>query len=387
MAGPSDPHSSFDYTEGASAVDIDVALANKRRTRRDSQFTGSDDGEVFSGPGMTMNPSSVSRMLHNDGTRRSLEGWSRSRRHSQDTRRPSIDRRASHDSQVTSQTDENGRPDYGDDDVSVLEDGRLGRKQQRQTSVFDNLASLFGRQSSDLPASRRPSVSIRRRSSSGSRHSRRSRRSDAGSDYAMETEDEERWGYSSGEEDSSDDSAHSGGDRMSITESMAYDSDPPSPHISQTLPLLGSDAVFGGESRLDMDIPFALLDPPPPGAPSRQTIYLPDEDITLRFIGYERRFWRQVLWRLACVASFGILGLIGHWFPQLWLRWVAQEKAFIDTKDGFVVVEVSKSYRLQLLSLSCLSLRIQILHCFPSSRWTIPTTFPPHFQHPLQSIH
>ncbi|KII92069.1 hypothetical protein PLICRDRAFT_103455 [Plicaturopsis crispa FD-325 SS-3] len=81
--------------------------------------------------------------------------------------------------------------------------------------------------------------------------------------------------------------------------------------------------------------------PPPPGPPSRQTIYVADEDSTIRFIGYETVRYRQYLWRLACVLTCGILGLLGHWFPRLWLRWVAREKAFKDTKDGFVVVEVA----------------------------------------------
>jgi hypothetical protein len=40
------------------------------------------------------------------------------------------------------------------------------------------------------------------------------------------------------------------------------------------------------------------------------------------------------------VLTLGILGLLGHWFPCLWLRWVAREMAFRDVAYGFVVVEV-----------------------------------------------
>ena len=32
-----------------------------------------------------------------------------------------------------------------------------------------------------------------------------------------------------------------------------------------------------------------------------------------------------------------------HWFPRLWLSWVADEKAFKDMDNGFMVIEVSHS--------------------------------------------
>ncbi|TDL26307.1 Ca-transporting ATPase [Rickenella mellea] len=88
-----------------------------------------------------------------------------------------------------------------------------------------------------------------------------------------------------------------------------------------------------------MDVPPDLLDPPPPGPPSRQTIFLADEDISVRFIGYETMYWRQWAWRVGCITTFGVLGLFGHWLPRIWLRWVAQEKAFADPRTNFIVVE------------------------------------------------
>src|SRR5437764_791999 len=69
-AGPSRKatHDAHDYTEGASAMDIDDIVARNRRTRRDSQYSSlyGDDGEgaMFDGPGHTVNPSSVSRMSY-----------------------------------------------------------------------------------------------------------------------------------------------------------------------------------------------------------------------------------------------------------------------------------------------------------------------------------
>ncbi|KAJ3514325.1 hypothetical protein NLJ89_g2444 [Agrocybe chaxingu] len=123
--------------------------------------------------------------------------------------------------------------------------------------------------------------------SSTSRLSRRSGRSDAVSENALDTDDDEqeRWGYSSGEEDESEEEHRQSidieNDNASVTPSMNYDSEPPSPvEGNQGLPMLSFDPVFGGEARIDMDTTFTLLDPPPSGPPSRQTIYIPDEDST-----------------------------------------------------------------------------------------------------------
>ncbi|KIJ67879.1 hypothetical protein HYDPIDRAFT_83436 [Hydnomerulius pinastri MD-312] len=120
---------------------------------------------------------------------------------------------------------------------------------------------------------------------------------------------------------------------------MDYGSYPPSPGPSSHLPLLSSDPIFGDEVRIDIDAPLEPLNPPPPGPPSRQTIYIADEDSTLRLVGYEVVIWRQWLWRTSCVLTLGALALLGHWFPRMWLRWVVREKAFKDLKHGFVVVE------------------------------------------------
>ncbi|KAJ7594428.1 P-type ATPase [Mycena floridula] len=358
---------SFDYTEGALPVDIDAAALSNRRARRESRYGDDGEGAMFAGPGHSVNPSSVSRMAHDYSTRRSLDSLSRTRRHSQDSRRPSFDRRRSTDSQVSRQSIE-GQVET-DNEEQAEEEALLRGRRQPRTSVFGNLASLFGRTATadSLGAGRRPSVSQRSTASA----SRRSRRSDAGSDYALDTDDEqERWGYSSGEEtESSEESVHSFNtmnDNMSITASMAYDSDPPSPSMAPSLPLLASDPVFGGESRIDMEVPFTDLEPPPLGPPSRQTIYIQDEDTTVRFIGYERVFWRHIAWIFGCTVSLGILGLLGHWFPRLWLRWVAKEKAFVDSYNGFVVVESSHG-GISLLPLKSLAYPYHVSTAFQES--------------------
>ncbi|KAF8919770.1 hypothetical protein CPB85DRAFT_1373089 [Mucidula mucida] len=354
LAGPSTQTPSYDYTEGASVLDIDNAVVSNQRSRRDSQYSTmyGDDGEgaIFSGPGHSdfVNPSSVSRMSHIEAGRRSSEGWSRTRRMSQGSRassRREISRRLSTESQVSRQSTDPGDSDEDDGRSELSRESRSRRVRPSSPprhSVFENIANLFGRASSPM-RSRRPSFS--QRSSTGSL-SRRSQRSRSRSEYAVETDDEgeERWGYSSGEEEDLDEAASiqtmdTYPDNISVSASMAYDSDPPSPSASQGLPLLASDQIFGGESRIEMQVPFALLDPPPLGPPSRQTIYIPDEDSTIRLVGYEVVAWRRIVWRIGCVVTFGILGLLGHWFPSLWLKWAAHEKAFSDSHHGFVVVE------------------------------------------------
>ncbi|KAF8200947.1 P-type ATPase [Pholiota molesta] len=344
----------YDYTEGASPLDIDQALDNDRRSRRDSQYNSyydeNGEGSTFAGPGHTANPSSVSRMSHIELGRRSSD-LLLSRRRSIESRTSYRNRRNSRDSQLSRQSIEqsNGYHEDQAESDSLLDNDAISaasRSRRRgksppspthRASVFDNIAHLFGR-AGPSDASPYPF--------STSRLSRRSSRS-AASEHALDTddEDEERWGYSSGEEASDNESQHSveiSRDNESITASMTYDSEPSSPtEGTQTLPLLNLDPIFGGESRIDMDTSFTLLAPPPAGPPSRQTVHIPDEDSTVRFVGYETIPWRVWLWRICCVLTFGILGLLGHWFPHLWLRWVAREKAFIDSHNGFLVVESS----------------------------------------------
>ncbi|KIL68855.1 hypothetical protein M378DRAFT_190708 [Amanita muscaria Koide BX008] len=360
VAGPSkeQPH---DYTEGASLTDIDAALADSHRSRRDSQYSSfyGDDGEgaMFSGPGHTVKPSSVSRMSHIEAGRRSQEGWSSRRRRSHDSvsSRSHLSRRGSRDSQVSQQSEVPKGAEYRDnedatlltDDENYVERGRPRRESVSppgRSSVLNKVAHLFGGRASTHEATHARRFSISQRSStSTARSSRRSRslRSREGSDYALESEGEgeERWGYLSDEEisEAAEDVAN---DTISIPASMEYDSDPQTPHSApQVLPLLIPDPIFGGEARIDIETPFALLEPPPPGPPSRQTIYIEDEDTTVRFIGYEKITWKSWAWNIGVVLSFGVLGLLGHWFPRLWLRWVAREKAFKDTRAVFVVIE------------------------------------------------
>lgn len=350
---------SHDYTEGASAIDIQNAIGTSRRARRDSRYGEDGVGSMFDGPGHSVIPSSVSRMSVHDHGRRSSEGFMRrslSRKRSDDSRsrsRGSRSRRQSEDGYVSYGTIDHGTDEYASeaDDDEGVEDSRHARSKpsspmpSRSNTMFENIANMFGRApqvSESPPRSRRPSLSSRTsRTGLLRRHS--SRRSDAGSDYALESDvdGDERWGYASSEED--EDEYNSDEDLRDVdnesVDMRSFDerSFPPSP--GPTLPLMAGDPIFGGEERIDMG-ELELLDPPPPGPPSRQTIYIADEDTNIRFVGYETIPLRQLFWRALCIVSLGILGLLGHWFPKLWLRWVACEKAFKDMKQGFVVVEV-----------------------------------------------
>ncbi|KAI0940528.1 hypothetical protein AcW1_003699 [Taiwanofungus camphoratus] len=361
---PSSQPQAYDYTEGASAIDIEHALATSGRGRRDSRYGTQGEGAMFDGPGHSVNPSSVSRMSVGDHRRRSSDAWSRdtrTRRRSQggtSSRGASPRRGLSRDSKVSY-----GSVDHGEqhDQTEGLSDegeshGMLRRPTRKRSpsssphrpTVFENIAHMFGRSAllTESPLhSRRPSTSSRT-STTRLLHRSSSRRSDASSDYAVESQDEgdDRWGYSSGEEDESEASADANNaEAVSIGPSgseLDYGSYPPSPTGGPSLPLMSGDAIFGGEARIDIG-EFEPLDPPPPGPPSRQTIYIADEDSYIRMLGYEIVLWRQWLWRLCCVLTCGVLTLLGHWFPRMWLRWATQEKAFKDIEDGFVVVEVN----------------------------------------------
>ncbi|KAG6813565.1 hypothetical protein H0H92_009957 [Tricholoma furcatifolium] len=341
-----------DYTEGASPLDIKNALDDNRRSRRDSQYSsmyGEDgQGAMFSGPGHSVNPTSVSRMAIQEAGRRSSDNWSRTRRKSRDSERASRhSRRSSKDSQVSRQTVEQAQSPEGEEFPSGDEHDDMTRHDEspQQRGVFGGLAHLFGRTATSAEVPPRNRSLSQFSFASTSRWSRRSRHSQRGDDYALETDEEdevERWGYSSGEESDSAGSMAVAPDDSSITPSMEYDSDAPPPsEATYGIPLLTPDPVFGGEARIDMEIPFEPDKPPPPGPPSRQTIYIPDEDSTIRLVGYEPVVWRSFLWKICCVLSLGILGLLGHWLPRLWLRWVAKEKAFLNSTNGLVVIETT----------------------------------------------
>ena len=258
----------YDYTEGASAIDIQNALETDRRSRRDSQYE-SAEGYIFDGPSHSVNPSSVSRMTLSEHGRRSSEGWrrpSQSRRRSEDeprsrSRSGRVSRDDHRDSRTSFQSEGEHEDQYTEDEDGGERRSMLRRSRRKSSSpvpratMFENIAQMFTRSApsgESPPRSRRASISSRssrgrllRRTSSG--------RSDAGSDYAVETDDEERWGYASEEEDDSEVESPRDMDRDSVDfRSIDGGSYPASPGLA--LHVMTGDPIFGDESRIDMEI-------------------------------------------------------------------------------------------------------------------------------------
>jgi cation-transporting ATPase 13A3/4/5 len=69
---------------------------------------------------------------------------------------------------------------------------------------------------------------------------------------------------------------------------------------------------------------------------SVEYMYIHYEDSTFHFIGYETIPWCLWACRIYCVFTFGIVGLLGHWFPY---RWITREKAFILAKMLLLLFE------------------------------------------------
>ena len=344
--------SSHDYTEGASEADIDQVFHSQPFERQDSpvsmSYSEDSQGIAFNGPGHYVVPSSVTTMHHERPLSRRGSGRTSLQDHQRRKSEDSIPRsyRSRRQSQDTRRSILLGEDAVDDEDAMDIATSRPGRRSQwrdsrNSRSMFENVARLF-RSSS---RSHSPSGSHSRAPSTGSSRQRRrsaSRARPEESDYAIDDEESERWGYSSQEEDyssSSDDLLEAGVDIVNSSSEVDYGSGPPSP--TGSLPFLSSDPIFG-DTRINMDnFSRTFSPPPPPGPPSRQQIRLADEDTTIRFVGQEVIRYRQHLWTLGSVVTIGALDLMGHWFPRMWLRWVARERAFRNTHHGFVLVEVT----------------------------------------------
>lgn len=354
MSGPPAHDEIVDYTDGASSLDIqnvirdnsrgrgDLHVASSYRPRRSmSSFRDQDDaeGSIFDGPGSVTIPSSVTglrrtrtRSIQSASRRESREFNANFRRRDSTTSRPVLSRRGTATSEALADTDDESnsllssqvasprRKSIDDPDGSQSPEERRTR---RTSSVFGNIAHFFGRRESP---SRRSTASRSRRGSM---------------DYTeslTEDEGDDRWGYNSSEEDASDEETRSLRSDAYPASSRGSLSRPPSP--SSAFPGLGRDPIFG-DTRVDMDdVSIVESIPATSGPPNRQDIYISDEDLQLRLIGYAIVQWRNLLWKLITILSFGIVGLAGHWFPEFWLRCVAVEKPFAHKTANVVVVEV-----------------------------------------------
>lgn len=155
---------------------------------------------------------------------------------------------------------------------------------------------------------------------------------------------EEDWGY--GDEDDADSYATDGEEgEEGYSSSLADDTSlPPQsrPH-SPNMPLVPSatDGIFGepGTRAYDLNEPKDFVST---AVPSRQTVLLPDEDLSIRFTCYRTDPFRNALWWAGCIITFGVLGLFGRWVPKVWVNFCGKETAFDEAKEGsWLVVEVS----------------------------------------------
>lgn len=75
------------------------------------------------------------------------------------------------------------------------------------------------------------------------------------------------------------------------------------------------------------------------GPPTHQLVYIPDEDLPLRFVGLHVSKVKTIAWWIGCVFTGGILWLLGRWLPNLWRNTTGKPGEF--EKCSYVVVEVS----------------------------------------------
>ncbi|GJN90098.1 hypothetical protein Rhopal_003097-T1 [Rhodotorula paludigena] len=73
------------------------------------------------------------------------------------------------------------------------------------------------------------------------------------------------------------------------------------------------------------------------GPPTHQLVYIPDEDLPLRFVGLHVSTAWTALWWVGCVLSLGTLWLLGRWMPNLWRKSTGDVGEFAHA--SYVVVE------------------------------------------------
>lgn len=226
--------------------------------------------------------------------------------------------------------------DY-DGDVYSSSQGQEEVPPPSSPGLLPRIASVLGFNQQNRADDDAESGGVLRRLSRGSfaAHSRASMSSRRRMSDASYKSSEENWGYSSNEEDYGSEDGH-GGDG-SFHSSLADDTSlPPQSRPSSPIPLMGTDMFFGENGE---QLPVQQFEENE-ALGSRQTINLPDEDLTIRFTGYITHTIKSVVWLMGCIASFGILGLIGRWVPNIWVKACGQERDFNKAgSKGWLVVE------------------------------------------------
>ncbi|KAM0791677.1 hypothetical protein ACM66B_003953 [Microbotryomycetes sp. NB124-2] len=141
------------------------------------------------------------------------------------------------------------------------------------------------------------------------------------------------------------------------------------------LPGVG-EGMFG-ESRIDMDgsdyddeLSSIEENDGKRGSNAHQSIYIPDEDLPLRFNGLTVSRIKTGLWWTGCVLSCGMLWLLGRWLPNVWIKSVGRPGQFDEA--SYIVVE-TVYHEPQVLPIQTLK--------FPRPL-PLGTVFPPSIQAP-----
>ncbi|WVR06383.1 hypothetical protein IAU60_003414 [Kwoniella sp. DSM 27419] len=427
-AGPS----TYDYTENAPQAVVDaIAIEREREAKEGPQemmvgsWTSWAGGERDNG----ITPSSVTR-THMPGSRRA----SIASRNSFTIGRPSGSFRRQNSSQVELVTspsspgvfaaDSEDEGDYGGSS-RVSRSQHPGRRDSRRHSrAYSNAperqgsGGYFGHRpesyaqsptadvrdyepSSPMMSPAKPSTALGRIASyiglsrneaedeeAGHRyrHSRtysqsRSRRGSDASDResyrrsrSPSTSEEDDW-YGNEDDDSYASEREDG--EEGYTSSLADDTSlpPQSRPTSPNMPLVPSatDGIFGepGSRPFDSTEPkdFVSL-----AVPSRQTVVLPDEDLSIRFTCYRTDPFRNALWWLGCIITFGGLGLLGRWLPRIWVKFLGKETAFDEAKEGSWLVVETPYGDLHIIPLQIIAYPYPLSTVFPQSVHIAPQT-------------
>ncbi|GAA6025566.1 hypothetical protein JCM11491_003215 [Sporobolomyces phaffii] len=137
----------------------------------------------------------------------------------------------------------------------------------------------------------------------------------------------------------------------------------------------GGAGDFFGESRIDFDeysgdddemSSLGSVDEDKKGGPpTHQLVYIPDEDLPLRFVGLHVSKLKTTAWWVGCVLTGGVLWLLGRWLPNLWRNTTGRPGEF--EKCSYVVVE-TYHHASQFLPLQTLKLPTPV---------PLSTIFPP----------
>ena len=106
---------------------------------------------------------------------------------------------------------------------------------------------------------------------------------------------------------------------------------------------------------------------------SRQTIYIPDEDLQLLFEGWGEKTYKSILWTLGVILSLGGLSLLGKWIPEWWLRGRGKWREFGRATKVVVKTSHGTTYVIPIKKLT-----------FPNAM-AISTIFPPTSEPPPTS--